>query len=245
VNDDFYLNVSRGVYPHTTAVVLAGHNPDVDAGTTPETLWPIGGPYPWPTAPQALEVVSDSANDTALGTGARTAFVTLLDSNYVSTTLPVTLNGLTPVPITGTFLRVNDARADTAGSTSTNVGNIDVRVAGGGTVLRRIVAAQGRSQGAVYTIPAGKTGFFLEGTLGFLRSAAGDLAEISARSRVPGKVWEERTSFALSADNPYIYFSRRVAGPILERADFEVRVIFAIGTNAQVRANLALVLCDN
>lgn len=130
-------------------------NPDVDSGSTPETLWPVGGVITFPTTAGVTQVVSDSAADAAAGTGARTVLVTGLDSNYMIQTETVTLNGITAVTLTRQFLRVNYMTVVTAGSGKRNAGLITCTINDGSPkTVHAIQATYNRSNCAIFTVPA-------------------------------------------------------------------------------------------
>lgn len=78
---DFLMAVGLGQVPGYRRITALGNNPDMDTGAA-EDVWTGGGIYPWPTGSTALEIVSDSANDAAVGTGARTVTINGLDINY-------------------------------------------------------------------------------------------------------------------------------------------------------------------
>jgi len=107
-----------------------------------------------PTAAAVADVFSTSANDTAAGTGARTVTVQGLDENYLEVSETVSLNGVTPVSTTQTFIRVNNAFVATAGSLQTNDGAIDVDV--DGDEQKHIKAGIGDAAHTGYCVPANK-----------------------------------------------------------------------------------------
>lgn len=78
----------------------------------------------FPTSSTLLGVASTSANDTSVGTGARTLQIEGLNSNYDPQTEVITLNGQTRVNTTKQFLRVNGATVLTAGTSRGNEGTI-------------------------------------------------------------------------------------------------------------------------
>jgi hypothetical protein len=84
-----------------------------------------------------------------------------LDENYVEQTTLVVMDGLTPVTISNTHLRSRSALVLTADptATNTNIGDLIIRVQGGGTERMRIPVAEGDCKSFLFTIPAGKTGF--------------------------------------------------------------------------------------
>ena len=137
-----------------------GRNPDVDSGQA-QDIWDYGGDgngetYSWPTSAAATTIVSDSADDAAAGTGARTVQIQGLDANYGLLTQTVTLNGATPVSVPTALIRVFRMKVATAGSGETNAGNVDVKHST--TILARVTAGFGQTLMALYTIPLGKVG---------------------------------------------------------------------------------------
>lgn len=158
----FALEAARGNIPGISTVQELSFNPSV--GTTFEDLWCPDGSLTYPTAAETWEIVSSSANDTSTGTGARTVEITTLDDNYVQQApVTVTLNGTTPVTISGTHFRHVFSRVKTCGSSGWNEGEILVRVQGGGDARTCIfydtISAQGlnNTQDSHLTVPAGKT----------------------------------------------------------------------------------------
>lgn len=160
-----YLAVS-GQISGVTRVATLGYNDDIDTASVPEDIWsgaalgllngiehknlqvpPAGG--------VSMEIVSSSASDAAAGTGGRTVSITYLDASYVQASQTVTLNGITPVALAGTILRINSAILVTAGSGETNAGNISVRQTGGlGATYSYILAGAGVAQSSLFTVPA-------------------------------------------------------------------------------------------
>lgn len=148
---------NAGIVPGARQIITFGQNSDVDQATVPEDIWQGGGTYSWMTGATSLEIVSSSANDAAAGTGMRTVQLTLLDINYAETVVAITLNGVTPVAISGQWFRINRAVILTAGSGGTNAGTITIRDAGAGTTRRIIPVGAGADRDSAYTVPAGKT----------------------------------------------------------------------------------------
>jgi len=157
---NFALEVAKGNIDGITPIQILGLNPEV--GTAFEDLWCPCGSLIYPTSAETWEIVSDSADDSETGTGARTVEITTLDEDYVEQeTVTVTLNGLTPVTISGTHFRHMYSRVKTWGSTGWNKGKILIRVAGGGDCRTCIDIQNGVginvTQDSHYTVQAGKT----------------------------------------------------------------------------------------
>ena len=115
-------------------------------------IWVPGTPYPWDWTPGALSVASDSADDTAGGTGGRQLLITGLALNGQEQEEALILNGTTPVFTALSFSRVNRATVLTVGSKKCNTGTITVT--GGAEVVDVIAPCKGVSSSARFSIPA-------------------------------------------------------------------------------------------
>lgn len=154
---DIFRKSAFGRLYGVRSVILKGRNAAIS--NSAETIWSPGATYAQLTSAVAFEAVSSSANDAAAGTGARTISVDLIDGNYTASTVTVTLNGATPVAITGTFVACNGIRILTAGSGLVNAGNVDIRTVSGSTVKRRLSSSlAGSDDNFLYTIPANHIG---------------------------------------------------------------------------------------
>lgn len=80
---DSEIGVGSGLFRGISIVNISGLNSDVDFGSVPEDIWEGGGVYTgFPSSAETIEVFSGSANDSSAGTGARTALLLGLDTNY-------------------------------------------------------------------------------------------------------------------------------------------------------------------
>ena len=77
---DFFLAVAKGDFTGYTNVSKFGSNPDIKSSGF-ETIWDGSNLYPFPTAADTLDVVSNDANDDDGNTGARTIEIQGLDSS--------------------------------------------------------------------------------------------------------------------------------------------------------------------
>lgn len=223
-----------------------GVNPDIDTATVPECVVAQGGMYSFLSAASALEVVSDSANDTAAGTGARTVRLELLDANYVSAVVVVTLNGLAAVAVGGgPYLRVNDMRVASVGSGESNAGNITLRVSGGGSTLSYMLAGKGRAQQAVYTVPANRTAFAMHSKVGIIRAKQSVSAEIELQSRTGTGAWIVRNTVQASSDGNVSDISDPpLPPPFLQKTDIRYVVTNVSANDTAVHAVMQLLLVE-
>lgn len=140
-----------------------GYNPDVDTGAD-EDVWSGGGAYAfYPAAAVSIEVLSSDVNDASAGTGARTVEITGLDAEGLIQTKTAVLNGTSVVAVTGTWLRVYDAKVLTVGSGGANAGNITVRQASAGATGCYIIIGENQSAQAIYTVPRNYIGMLKGG----------------------------------------------------------------------------------
>lgn len=158
LQQDLILNANN-YYPNRTWDFILGRNTLVN--NTRVDLWEGPTPvYVFPTTPQQMRVVSTSASDTALGTGMQVVDIHYLDANYNVQSELVTLNGVTPVLTVATnILRINGFHATRVGTTGASVGNISLQNTTGTVTYGFILAGFNRAHQAIFTVPAGKTGY--------------------------------------------------------------------------------------
>jgi hypothetical protein len=161
----WYLRVAEGEIPGYSLIHKFG------AGTLTTTMSPItnAGTYQTPSTVQALEVVSDNANDTAAGTGAQEVTLIGLDSSWNEVTVVKELNGTTAVALGANRFRMYRWYVSRSGvyadeSTGSHAGILTLQGTGGGTVWDTMPVTPfpvGQSQIGVVTIPDGYEGRLL------------------------------------------------------------------------------------
>jgi len=147
------LEIAAGLREGIMVFSVTGRNLDIDIGS--ETVWGPGGTWSPQVVARTLSCVSSDANDSAAGTGARTITISGVNAARELTSETVTLNGVTPVVTTNTWLGVNVVIVATAGSTLGNVGNITLTSTTDGFIQGYIVAGDGASAQAIYHVPVG------------------------------------------------------------------------------------------
>ena len=166
------IPIANGDVDGYAAIHKFGRNPNL--GNAPETVWMYGGKYQYLDVGSASTLYAYSANaqDSAAGDGARTVTIQGLDNNFNEIEETVTVGG---AATTLEFLRVYRAFVATAGVTKTNEGDVLISTGSGGTgtVLADIgtigtgtTFGLGQTQLALYTIPAGKTGYLTTWNVG-------------------------------------------------------------------------------
>lgn len=161
----FYLEVAKGRIEGHSIVHKFG------AGTLGATLGVVtqSSFYRTPLTAQALEFVSDDANDTAAGSGAQEVTVIGLDTNWNEVTQVIETDGLTPVALPTNLFRLYRWYVSRSGTyatqtTGSHVGVLTIQGAGGGDVWSQMGVTpfpSGQSQIGAYTVPVGKTGYLI------------------------------------------------------------------------------------
>jgi hypothetical protein len=229
---EFYLEVAKGNIDGHTAINKFGRNPDVTTAADPEDVWGGGGIYAfYPTTAQSMEAVSSDDEDGGAGTdtGALTMQVYGLDSNWDEQDETVTLNGTTIVNLTKTYIRMYRAVVLTAGSTNSNVGNITIRIAAGGTTGAYIAAGDGQTQQAIYTIPNNRTGYFIKGYVGISKGggSAAQSADFKWKARAnngTNGAWQTKGQIeCLTSGSSWWQYEYGIpAGPLPEKTDIRL-----------------------
>lgn len=238
---DFDLEIARGNIDGHSLEIIQGHN--LAVGTSRETIWSPGGAYSYLSVATVLKISSDNANDTSAGTGARTVKIWGLDTSYAEITETVTLSGTTSVNTVNSYLRIYRMKVITAGTTGENQGTI---YAGTGIVTAGVPAniyavidpSYNHSMMALWTVPAGKTGFIRNPLLGMGsgKSVDGELA-VREFGEVFATLWEQHTH-----EDPFNSFNRY--WKVLEKGDIEMRGEVSAGT-IELNGGFEIILIDN
>jgi hypothetical protein len=239
---------------------IAGHSivhkfGEASVGTT---LQPVteSGFYRTPTTATALEFVSSDANDTSAGTGAREVTVVGLDASWNEVSQTVTTNGTSAVALSTNLIRLYRWFVSSSGtyadaSTGSHAGTMTIRESGGGATWSTIGLApfaEGQSEIACYTIPAGKTGYILTldvvadsnkrvDAVFFQRPNADDVsAPYSGTLRVVNKFLQVQGEVSLRPQAPI--------GPFVGPCDIGFMAEVTSGTG-DIEADFELILIDD
>ena len=133
-----------------------GYNDAV--GTSYEAVDPSGD-FNWLTSAETVRIAAGgNAADTAAGVGAREVTVYGLDEDFNEVDEAIATAGASASSsTTQTFIRVFRVKVTASGAYgAANTGDIAIETTGG-TGLTTLLADEGQSQYAAYTVPAGKT----------------------------------------------------------------------------------------
>lgn len=148
--EPFDLQVARGQVDGHSTVNIYGYQPAVATSFIP--VWENATAYTYPVSATTMHLAG-SVGDTA------TITITGLDANYAVISENVVLNGATAVTTTKSYLRINSMNV-AVGSATNPSGVVTLKDLTDTTIYAQINAGVGRTQAAIYTVPAGYT-FFL------------------------------------------------------------------------------------
>ena len=153
---NYGLGVAKGQFDDITHIHKFGAVPAMSQNTT-GTIWDVNDTtYPWSSFDTAgtLSIPAVNASDNG-----KSIVLVGLDSDYLELTETVTVSSSGATTTTQSFKRI--FRAYVTNGSITNVGDIVVQK--GGTTVATIKAGKAQTLMAVYTVPAGKTGYLLKG----------------------------------------------------------------------------------
>lgn len=228
-NADWYLQVALGKVTGATAVFKAGYNGSISS--TEESLWGHSNAYPWSSwgAGGTLSCVSTSASDTG-----SLHIIGLRASDWVEIEEDITLNGLTPVVTTNSFIRINNLHYS---NTTSNVGEVDVNR--NGVTVGHLEPGFGQAQMAQYTVPAGHTAYILSGSANM---GKGNDGTGKFKYRTYGSNFQTAMTFLLYQSTFNYDFKAPLALP--EKSDIDVTMI-ASNANTPATCAYSMIIIDN
>lgn len=144
--EDLYLNTARSLVRGGSVRNIFGKALGVTSVVTTEyrSPWELASDYTFPPSALAMTVASDVGDTSDDGV---TVLIQGLDANYNEISETATINNATPY-VTGAFLRINDAIV-TNGNPAGNI-----TISNSSVVYSKILIGTGKSQAAVFTVPA-------------------------------------------------------------------------------------------
>ena len=247
INDscDFITRIGLGMEPGWSFIEKFGENPNVGTLTDPEDVWDYGGIYTWSTAADIDTISSSDASDTQdiviIGQ--------TLDNTEVTQT--ATLNGQNKVTLSTPLYRVYrmyvDDSTDLAGYCYCYVdGDITDGVPDTASDVRAVINnGNNQTEMCIYTIPAGKQGFFLGGYVSMNKSS-GNYAIFTWRLRNRGKVFRVQSRIACigTGNSNWRYKYPTPVGPIPAGTDILIRAEEVEANNTGCAGGFTILLQD-
>lgn len=232
--------ISKGNVTDYEVFQLHGYNNDVDAA---EDVWNVGGDVTFISSASLIEIGSSAAADTAAGTGAQVVTLHGLNSSYEEISEELILNGMTAVNSTQSFLRLNRAYVSEVGSGGVNAGIITCRFVNGGAVCGFIGIGEGQHGSAVYTIPAGKTGYLVWIAMSHVLASTAAFGVMSFQMRELDESWMTKFQVGMhSLGKNNTEWTPHCPLVLPEKTDIKFRhVPSAANAQAQVTANIVLI----
>ena len=243
-NEPFELQIARGQITNHSEQNIFGY------GTTPasagifRTVWEnmATTEYVFPSSALTMQLVSTAAGDTASIT------IVGLDANYSVISEVMVLNGTTNVPTVKQYLRVNSMFVS-AGSVTNPTGVVSL--SNGGVVYGQIntgvfngtTASLGRSQMAVYTVPAGYT--FYGYRYSAYSSFNGNSANYTTYRAITNSSAGVQQLIVQTPYNTTYEVQRHLPFPYAEKTDLRFQVAPSAATAAVVSINIGGILIKN
>jgi hypothetical protein len=237
------VSIASGVLAGYSQLLKFGENFDIDTGGF-EDIWDGGATWVAPTQARVHAMVSGSADDAAAGTGARTVRVIGLDANYVTQAETVTLNGVTPVNTTGSYVIIHRMYVITAGSGGVNAGNITATAATDTTVTAQITTGKNQTLMAIYPVPASKTAYMSNYYADVLRAVTAAV-DIELIVKPFGEVFQVKHTLSVNSGGMN-YFNHYFGTPLVitEKSIIKIRAQTS-ANNTVVSAGFDMVMIDD
>ena len=244
------VEVVRGNVPGTTFINKFGRNSAITTGSAPEDIWEGGDIYTGmplhSAAAETVTIVSDDANDTSAGTGARTVTIIGLDGSWNQVTETLTMNGTTQVTSSNSYKRLNRAFVATAGTSEHNEGILTIaHSTTTANVFAAMPAEAGQTQICAYTIPDSVTGYLraMRIFMGRSNGSAGS-AQVALMTREEGGAWRKRRIYEIT-DSIGVATEYVFPTPLTGRTDIKIQVESVSDSTTIVTGDLAIELVDD
>lgn len=249
---DFLLEVAKGTVLGHSTVSKFGRNDEIDTGTDPEDIWTYGGLYTYNDTPSIQYISSSNALDVGME-----ITVDGLDADYKEQSVTVLLNGQNQTQIgTGeTFVRVfrayNSGPIEFAGDLliyDDTVTSVLLGVPSPTTSVKAEIRADDQqTYMALYTVPAGKTAYFMQHSSDITKgNSSSQVALLDIRIREFGSVFRSQQLNGLTTDGSSTFnFVFTLPEMIPEKSDIRMQVKSVTANGIGVSATFILMLVDN
>ena len=216
--EEFNLQVARGQIAGHSTLNIYGYQPAVSTTSIP--VWENATAYTYPVSAITM-YLSGTAGDTAQ------ILVSGLDSYYLPISEVVTLNGATPVATVKQYLRINNMSV-TVGSATNPAGIVYLKNQAGTVTYAQINAGIGRTQMAIYTVPAGYT-FYLQRVAIYTSLNGNDYVTYQNKTISAAGVVQVTQQAPFSVNYDALRITPR---PVLEKTDIQLQCRVQSGTGS-------------
>ena len=224
-----------------SSVHQAGFNASV--GTSFEDIWNVGGSISYLASAEQMNISSTSASDASVGVGAQKIILRGLDTNHKEVAEEITLNGVSIVTTTTSFIRISKMFITDVGAEQVNLGNITATAAISATIQGRIDTDVGQTLMALSTVP---DGFFAMVTSIQMAATGLNSALIDFQAREDGKGWRvlHRDNLPSAVSVSSIFVPLQAPLLIGPRADIKIRGLKVGAGTTIISANYSYYLID-
>jgi len=218
--EPFDLQVARGLVTYHNTVNIYGYQTAVTTSFIP--VWENATAYTYPVSAAQMHLAG-SVGDTA------TITINGLDANYNSISENLVLNGATSVVTVNSYLRINGLSV-AVGSATNPSGVVTLKNLTDTVTYAQINAGVGRSQAAIYTVPAGYT-FYLSRVDGYTSFNGNNASYATYRNQSISS----SGVVTLTQQSPFTQFyhaQRVMPRPFNEKTDIQVQCTTSTGTAA-------------
>lgn len=229
--EPFELQVARGQIAFHTTVNIYGYQTAVATSFIP--VWENATTYTYPVAATQMNLA---------GTAGDTATITIvgLNASYEPISENVVLNGATPVTTTKSYLRINSMFV-AVGSATNPANTVTLKDLTNTTIYAQINAGVGRTQAAIYTVPAGYT-YYLQRVNIYTSLNGNDYVTYRNRTASPAGVvtLTQQAPFAVSYEAMRVY-----PRPFVEKTDIQLQCKVQSGTGAVAIAQEGVLIANS
>lgn len=223
---DWFQKLAEGEIPGYSSIEKFGENPSITTATDPEDIWDGGGIYTFSNTANIDSISSSNDGDT------QDVMIWGLDTNWDEVIQTVTLTGQATATLGTSLIRiyrmVNIGTTDISGNVYCyiNGATVAVGVPTTATDIRAIIN-NGNNQTlmCIYTVPAGKTGYFWGGYVSISRGPASTAStDFTWRARLFGSVFAVKSRIcAMSSGSSAWNYTYKVPMALPEKTDIIIR----------------------
>jgi len=218
--EPFELQVARGQITGHSTVNIYGVQAAVSTSYIP--VWENAAAYAYPASATTMNLVStiNTGDDKTVGS----VLIQGLDSTYAEISETLELNGTTVVVTTKSYLRINSIGV----ATGVPTGTITLKNTGNTVTYAQIAAGLGRSQMAIYTVPAGST-LYLSRIDAYTSLNGQTSTYASYRNHSASPTGVVNTTQQAPFTNTY-HAQRVMPRPFVEKTDIQLQAIVSAST---------------
>lgn len=209
-----------------------------------DDIWSPGGNLSFLTSAEPMEIASDNAADTLVGTGAQKLKIFGVGDDYEFLEEEIDMDGINVVTTVNSYLRISRMIVTDVGTAESNVGTITAFAQTAASIQAQVDEDLGQTAAAITTVPKG---FFAFITHFDAAVTGGDSGIVDFQTREFNQAWRVRQRTTIPSDGRTTFDFTRFKAPIVvsARSDVKMRAIKdGGGGSAGVTASFDYYLID-